>query len=46
MHSVDLGVDGFASDNERPAHLEVAAFGMARRPATNATRLGFVEGGR
>ena len=23
MHSVDLGVDGFASDNERPAHLDI-----------------------
>ncbi|MDX6681082.1 MAG: gamma-glutamyl hercynylcysteine S-oxide synthase [Solirubrobacteraceae bacterium] len=37
---------GFAFDNERPRHVvELAAFGIARRPVTNATWMHFVEGG-
>ena len=40
------GPDGFAFDNERPRHaLELPAFGIARRPVTNATWRRFVEGG-
>jgi gamma-glutamyl hercynylcysteine S-oxide synthase len=36
--------DGFAYDNERPAHeRETPSFQIARRPATNADWLGFVE---
>jgi iron(II)-dependent oxidoreductase len=38
--------DGFAYDNERPAHeIEVPAFRIARRPVTNGTWMHFVEGG-
>jgi iron(II)-dependent oxidoreductase len=38
--------DGFAYDNERPAHdVEVPAFRIARRPVTNGTWMHFVEGG-
>lgn len=38
--------DGFAYDNERPAHeVELAAFRIGRRPITNATWLTFAEGG-
>jgi gamma-glutamyl hercynylcysteine S-oxide synthase len=38
--------DGFAYDNERPAHrVEVSAFAIARRPVTNGTWMQFVEGG-
>ncbi|MDQ3723969.1 MAG: SUMF1/EgtB/PvdO family nonheme iron enzyme, partial [Actinomycetota bacterium] len=37
---------GFAFDNERPRHrVAVAAFQIARRPVTNASWLGFCEGG-
>jgi iron(II)-dependent oxidoreductase len=40
------GGDGFAYDNERPAHdVEVAPFRIARRPVTNGTWLRFAEGG-
>jgi gamma-glutamyl hercynylcysteine S-oxide synthase len=38
--------DGFAYDNERPAHdVEVGAFRIARRPITNGTWMRFAEGG-
>jgi iron(II)-dependent oxidoreductase len=38
--------DGFAYDNERPAHdVDVPAFRIARRPVTNGTWMRFVEGG-
>src|SRR3954454_3899687 len=38
--------DGFAYDNERPRHeVELAAFGIARAPVTNASWLRFSEGG-
>jgi gamma-glutamyl hercynylcysteine S-oxide synthase len=38
--------DGFAYDNERPRHeVDVPAFAIARRPATNGTWMRFVEGG-
>jgi gamma-glutamyl hercynylcysteine S-oxide synthase len=37
---------GFSYDNERPRHaVDVAPFGIARRPVTNATWLRFTEGG-
>jgi gamma-glutamyl hercynylcysteine S-oxide synthase len=40
------GEDGFAYDNERPAHqVDLPAFRIARRPVTNATWMRFVEGG-
>ena len=40
------GADGFAYDNERPAHdVDVPAVRIARRPVTNATWLRFAEGG-
>jgi gamma-glutamyl hercynylcysteine S-oxide synthase len=40
------GGDGFAYDNERPAHdVDVSAFRIARRPVTNGTWMRFVEGG-
>jgi len=40
------GDDGFAFDNERPRHeRHTGAFRIARRPVTNATWMGFVEGG-
>jgi gamma-glutamyl hercynylcysteine S-oxide synthase len=40
------GDDGFAYDNERPAHIvDVPAFRIARRPVTNGTWMRFVEGG-
>src|ERR671933_2201586 len=38
--------DGFAYDNERPAHIvELPTFRIARRPVSNATWMRFVEGG-
>jgi iron(II)-dependent oxidoreductase len=38
--------DGFAYDNERPAHdVELPAFRIARRPITNGTWMRFTEGG-
>ena len=38
--------DCFAYDNERPRHaLKMAAFRIARTPVTNASWLGFTEGG-
>jgi len=38
--------DGFAYDNERPRHtVEVPAFRIAHRPVTNASWMGFSEGG-
>jgi gamma-glutamyl hercynylcysteine S-oxide synthase len=38
--------EGFAYDNERPAHtVDVAPFRIARRPATNGTWMHFAEGG-
>jgi gamma-glutamyl hercynylcysteine S-oxide synthase len=38
--------NGFAYDNERPAHdVEVGAFRIARRPVTNGTWMRFAEGG-
>ncbi|HXA55772.1 MAG TPA: SUMF1/EgtB/PvdO family nonheme iron enzyme [Solirubrobacteraceae bacterium] len=38
--------EGFAYDNERPRHLaRTGAFGIARRPVTNASWLRFSEGG-
>jgi iron(II)-dependent oxidoreductase len=40
------GTEGFAYDNERPRHaVELPAFQIARRPATNASWLSFSEGG-
>ena len=37
---------GFGYDNERPRHtVEVAAFGIARHPVTNASWMRFSEGG-
>ncbi len=43
---IGAGADGFAFDNERPRHeVDVPAFRIARRPATNATWMHFVEGG-
>ena len=40
------GDDGFAYDNERPAHeVELASYRIGRRPITNATWLRFAEGG-
>lgn len=37
---------GFAYDNERPRHrVDLQAFQVARRPATNASWMRFVEGG-
>jgi iron(II)-dependent oxidoreductase len=43
-----MGADGngFAYDNERPAHrVDVRAFRIARRPVTNGTWMHFCEGG-
>jgi iron(II)-dependent oxidoreductase len=38
--------EGFAYDNERPRHtVEVAAFQIARHPVSNASWMGFSEGG-
>jgi iron(II)-dependent oxidoreductase len=38
--------NGFAYDNERPRHdVELPAFGIARRPVSNASWLHFSEGG-
>jgi iron(II)-dependent oxidoreductase len=38
--------DGFAYDNERPAHnVDLPAFRIARRPVTNGTWMRFAEGG-
>jgi len=38
--------DGFAYDNERPRHIvDVAAFQIARHPVSNASWMGFSEGG-
>ncbi|HZO35343.1 MAG TPA: SUMF1/EgtB/PvdO family nonheme iron enzyme [Solirubrobacteraceae bacterium] len=43
---IGAGDDGFAYDNERPAHeVELAGFRIGRRPITNATWLRFAEGG-
>jgi len=45
-HLLGAGDDGFAYDNERPAHVvEVPAFRIATRPVTNASWLTFTEGG-
>jgi iron(II)-dependent oxidoreductase len=45
-HALGAPDDVFAYDNERPRHaVDVAGFAIARRPVTNATWLGFVEGG-
>ena len=46
--TVEQGADdvGFAYDNERPRHLvRVPAFRISHRPVTNASWLGFSEGG-
>jgi len=44
--TIGAGSDDFAYDNERPRHKrDVPAFAIARRPVTNATWLGFAEGG-
>jgi len=43
---IGAGADAFAYDNERPRHQrDLPAFAIARRPVTNATWLGFAEGG-
>jgi len=44
--TLGAGADGFAYDNERPAHeLSLPAFAVARRPVTNGSWLTFAEGG-
>ena len=44
--TIGAGRDGFAYDNERPAHdVDVPAFRIARRPVTNGTWMRFSEGG-
>ena len=44
--TMGAGAEGFAYDNERPAHtVDVAPFRIARRPATNGTWMHFAEGG-
>jgi gamma-glutamyl hercynylcysteine S-oxide synthase len=44
--TMGAGAEGFAYDNERPAHtVEVAPFRIARRPVTNGTWMRFAEGG-
>jgi iron(II)-dependent oxidoreductase len=44
--AMGVGPEGFAYDNERPRHqVALGAFVLARRPVTNATWLGFAEGG-
>jgi iron(II)-dependent oxidoreductase len=44
--AMGAAADGFAYDNERPRHeVHVPAFAIARRPVTNGTWMGFVEGG-
>jgi iron(II)-dependent oxidoreductase len=44
--AMGAGEGGFAYDNERPRHeLEIHAFGLARRPVSNASWLRFSEGG-
>jgi gamma-glutamyl hercynylcysteine S-oxide synthase len=44
--AMGAGPEGFAYDNERPRHVaRTAAFAIARRPVTNASWLGFSEGG-
>jgi gamma-glutamyl hercynylcysteine S-oxide synthase len=44
--TMGAGDEGFAYDNERPAHtVDVAPFRIARRPATNGTWMHFAEGG-
>jgi gamma-glutamyl hercynylcysteine S-oxide synthase len=43
---IGAGEQGFAYDNERPAHdVDVPAFRIARRPVTNASWRTFAEGG-
>ena len=43
---IGAGAAGFAYDNERPRHrIELPAFRIGRTPVTNATFLGFAEGG-
>ncbi|WP_372787779.1 SUMF1/EgtB/PvdO family nonheme iron enzyme [Paraconexibacter sp.] len=45
-HLLGARAEGFAYDNERPAHrVEVPAFRIATRPVTNASWLTFTEGG-
>jgi iron(II)-dependent oxidoreductase len=40
------GAEGFAYDNERPRHIaRTGAYAIARRPVTNASWMGFSEGG-
>ena len=44
--TLGAGAEGFAYDNERPAHrVDLAAFRIARRPVTNGSWLNFAEGG-
>jgi gamma-glutamyl hercynylcysteine S-oxide synthase len=46
VFTMGAGRDGFAYDNERPAHdVDVPAFRIARRPVTNGTWMHFAEGG-
>jgi gamma-glutamyl hercynylcysteine S-oxide synthase len=44
--AMGAGAEGFAYDNERPRHtVDVAAFGIARHPVSNASWMAFSEGG-
>jgi gamma-glutamyl hercynylcysteine S-oxide synthase len=44
--AMGTGGEGFAYDNERPQHtVELPAFSIARRPVSNASWMGFSEGG-
>jgi len=44
--AMGAGAEGFAYDNERPCHpVEVPAFAIAHRPVSNASWMGFSEGG-
>jgi gamma-glutamyl hercynylcysteine S-oxide synthase len=44
--AMGAAADGFAYDNERPRHtVELPTFAIARRPVSNASWLGFSEGG-
>jgi iron(II)-dependent oxidoreductase len=44
--SMGSPAEGFAYDNERPRHtVELPAFALARRPASNASWMAFSEGG-
>jgi gamma-glutamyl hercynylcysteine S-oxide synthase len=44
--AMGAGSGGFAYDNERPRHtVELGAFAIARRPASNASWMRFSEGG-